>query len=279
MLHGVELLQFPASAPILTEMRARLAWLWGVLGTLAILLPAVPIVAGFLITSGQVNAARRASTFLPAQDRSKRPPAGTAIPSGTGALVAVIVHATAMRSAPAGRQVARIGLKTDFGSPTAMWVVAQSPGWLGVISPAAGNGKVGWIPQDAATLTRVPIELRVSLSSHKLTVLESGKVIQQYTVAVGRPDAPTPTGRFDVTDRLLTGDPAGPYGCCVLALSAVAPHAISDWTGGDRVAIHSTTETSSIGFSVTHGCVRVTLDHGRWLLAHVPLGTPTVISA
>jgi lipoprotein-anchoring transpeptidase ErfK/SrfK len=64
-----------------------------------------------------------------------------------------------------------------------------------------------------------------------------------------------------------------------LALSAMAPHAIADWSGGNRVAIHSTPETASIGNSVTHGCVRVALVDGRWLLNHVPLGTPTLISS
>jgi lipoprotein-anchoring transpeptidase ErfK/SrfK len=160
-----------------------------------------------------------------------------------------------------------------------LWVVDHTPGWLGVISPLAGNGRVGWIPQSAANLTRVPFEVRVSLSAHKLMVLNDGRVLKQYPVAVGKPSSPTPTGRFAVTDRLLTGDPQSAYGCCILALSAMAPHAIADWSGGNRVAIHSTPETASIGNSVTHGCVRVDLAEGRWLLDHVPLGTPTLISS
>jgi lipoprotein-anchoring transpeptidase ErfK/SrfK len=110
-------------------------------------------------------------------------------------------------------------------------------------------------------------------------VHDAGKVVQRYAVAIGRPDAPTPTGRFAVTDRLLTGDPAGPYGCCILALSAHSPHAIQGWTGGDRIAIHSTPDAASIGQAASHGCVRVTMDEGRWLLAHIPLGTPTLISS
>ena len=81
--------------------------------------------------------------------------------------------------------------------------------------------------------------------ARRLTVSDNGKVVQRYTVAVGRPSAPTPTGRFAVTDRLLTGNPSGPYGCCILALSAKSPHAIQGWTGGNRIAIHSTPETST----------------------------------
>jgi lipoprotein-anchoring transpeptidase ErfK/SrfK len=130
-----------------------------------------------------------------------------------------------------------------------------------------------------ASLGRVTWELKVSLRARRLTVLEDGKVRARYTVAIGRPDAPTPTGRFAVTDRLLTGNPAGPYGCCILALSAHSPHAIQGWTGGDRIAIHSTPDLASIGEAESHGCVRVTLPEGRWLLSHIPLGTPTLISS
>ena len=65
----------------------------------------------------------------------------------------------------------------------------------------------------------------------------------------------------------------------MLALSAKSPHEIEGWNGGDRIAIHSTPETSSIGLPVSHGCLRLTLAEGRWLMAHIPLGTPTLISA
>lgn len=170
-------------------------------------------------------------------------------------------------------------MHTEFGSLVAVWVVEQTPGWLGVVSPQAGNGAVGWIPTSDVRLTRVPWELRISLSARQLTVLDRGQVVQRYSVAIGAPDAPTPTGRFAVTDRLTTGDPSGPYGCCILALSAKSPHAIQDWTGGNRIAIHSTPDEGSIGLPVSHGCVRVSLGNGRWLLAHIPLGTPTLINA
>jgi len=109
--------------------------------------------------------------------------------------------------------------------------------------------------------------------------LHGGKVVKRYTIAVGAPGSPTPTGRFAVTDRLTTGDPSGPYGCCILALSARSPHAIQGWAGGNRIAIHSTPETSSIGQAASHGCMRLTLAEGKWLLDHVPLGTPTIIRA
>ena len=186
---------------------------------------------------------------------------------------------TVLRRAPGGRALARIGPRSDFGSPQTLWVREVRAGWLGVTSPEAGNDRLGWIPRGAVELSRVSWELRVSLAARKLTVLEGGRTLERYTVAIGRPSAPTPTGSFAVTDRLLTGDPGGPYGCCILALSARAPHAIQGWSGGDRIAVHSTPETATLGQPVSHGCLRLTLAEGRWLLAHIPLGTPVLISS
>ena len=204
---------------------------------------------------------------------------GPGVPLGFGALVARVRQTTVLRRAPGGRALARIGPRSDFGSPQTLWVREVRVGWLGVTSPEAGNDRLGWIQRDAAELSRVSWELRVSLAARKLTVLEGGRTLKRYTVAIGRPSAPTPTGSFAVTDGLLTGDPGGPYGCCILALSARAPHAIQGWSGGDRIAVHSTPETATLGQPVSHGCLRLTLAEGRWLLAHIPLGTPVLISS
>ena len=254
------------------------------LAGLAALVPVVPIVIGLVIGAGSGAGAATTQTLRlnqapPAVTRTQAAHTQPAIPGGSGSLVALLRRATALRATPGGRTLTRVQTKTQFGSPAAFWVVDHVPGWLGVISSQAGDNRVAWIAQSSASLSRVPWELKVSLGARRLTVLEGGKAVAHYTVAVGAPYAPTPTGRFAVTDRLLTGDPSGPYGCCILALSAHSPHAIQGWTGGTRIAIHSTPETSSIGEAASHGCVRVTLADGRWLLDHIPLGTPTLISS
>ncbi len=188
----------------------------------------VPVLAGLLIGPGSAATPARTPGYTPVTAGGQRlhplpARAGDGIPAGPGALVALVRHATTMRSAPAGAELSKLGTKTEFGSPQALWVVSHVPGWLGVISPLAGNGHVGWIPQSATELGRVDWELKVSLSARRLTVLSGGRLLARYTVAIGSPAAPTPTGRFAVTDRLNTGDPSGPYGCCILALSARLP--------------------------------------------------------
>ena len=166
--------------------------------------------------------------------------ATSALPAGSGAVVAIVRKTTRMRSVPDGPRLARIETRTTFGSPQVVWVVRQSGNWLGVVSSDAGNGRIGWIDRSVTALGRVPWELRITLGARRLTLIDDGKTVKRFTVAVGRPSAPTPIGHFAVTDRLQTGDPNGPYGCCILALSARSPHEIECWNGGDRIAIPST---------------------------------------
>jgi L,D-transpeptidase catalytic domain len=250
------------------------------IGGLLVLVPVVPIVIALVVSSSSVKADTTSlSRYMPlGPPQIVLPkPSFKPLAPGSGALVALIRHPTDMHSRPGGGVIARVGRKTSFGSTQALWVVRQSGDWIGVISPQAGNGRVGWLRTSTAAFVRVSWAIHVSLHRHQVMVLENGKVRKKYTVAIGRPSAPTPTGRFAVTDRLNTGDPSGPYGCCILALSAKSPHAIQGWGGGNRIAIHSTPDSSSIGLPVSHGCLRLTLAEGRWLLEHIPLGTPTVI--
>lgn len=269
----------PTDVPGPESRRPRRARL--VVAVLAGVIPLIPIVIALSVSGsggGGGGAATAGSLYTPvAQTPTSAAPARhPAVARGT--VVALVTHPTAMRSGPGGHAFARLGRRTEFGSPQALWVVRRSGAWLGVVSPQAGNGKLGWIAAADASLVRVDWKLRISLAARRLSVLRNGHLVHRYSVAIGAPDSPTPTGRFAVTDRLTTGDPSGPYGCCILALTATAPHAIQGWSGGNRIAIHSTPETWTIGQAASHGCVRLTLAEGRWLIAHIPLGTPTIIS-
>ena len=111
-----------------------------------------------------------------------------------------------------------------------------------------------------------------------LVALYGGEVVRRIRTSTGVPGASTPTGHFAVTDRLSTGVEEGPYGCCVLALSAVHPLHLSDWDGGNRIAIHATNDTEALGHPASHGCAHVDNADGRWLLANIPDGTPVVVA-
>jgi lipoprotein-anchoring transpeptidase ErfK/SrfK len=110
-------------------------------------------------------------------------------------------------------------------------------------------------------------------------VRRSGRVMQRFRVAVGGPSTPTPVGRFAVTDKLLTENPASVYGCCILALSAHQPHTPQGWGGGNRVAIHATNLPETIGTAASLGCMRAPAEEARRLVRTVPLGTIVTIRA
>lgn len=283
----------------MTDPRSASRWRRGraVAGGVLVLIPLVPIVIALLLSGGDGKASANASTVFtpappasagsgaagPASSTSATATSPTTAPAPAparprGALVAFVRHPTVMRFTPGGHVEARLTTRTSFGSPSTVLVVRRRGPWLGVISALAGNNRVGWIAASATTLSRVPWKITADLARHQLTVYDDGHRVKRYTIAIGKPSAPTPTGRYAVTDRLDTGDPAGPYGCCILALSAKAPHAISGWDGGDRIAIHSTPGPVAPD-SISHGCMHVTIEEGRWLLDHVPLGTPVIVTA
>jgi lipoprotein-anchoring transpeptidase ErfK/SrfK len=217
----------------------------------------------------------RADVATPKHQQSAPAP-----PAVKPTVVARVTRPVAERSAPGkrGHVLGTLGTHTEFGSVTAVPVVTRRGAWLGVISVLAGNGQLGWIPASATASTNVGWRIYVSLARQRITVLYGGAVVKRIRTSTGVAGATTPTGNFAVTDRLSTGVEDGPYGCCVLALSAVQPLHLSDWDGGNRIAIHATDDTEALGHPASHGCAHVDDADGHWLLEHVPDGTPVVIA-
>ena len=115
-------------------------------------------------------------------------------------------------------------------------------------------------------------------SRRTLAVRARGRVLRRMSVAVGRPETPTPTGRFAVTDRLHTGRSDSPYGCCALALSGHQTKLLAGWPGGDWLAVHATPQVESIGQAASLGCIRAKTAQLRWMMRAVPPGAPVFIA-
>ena len=196
-----------------------------------------------------------------------------------GPFGARLVRTAMLRDRPGGRILRAIGPRTEFGSEHVLAVVAQRPGWLGVLTHHVANSQTAWIPSDAAQGLFEPYTLHADLSRRRLVVYRESRVVRRIAVAIGRPGTATPTGRFAVTDALVTGRGDSPYGCCALALSGRQPNVPQGWSGGDRPAIHGTPDERSIGTRATSGCLRAGDRDMRWLLARIPLGTPVRIRA
>ncbi len=178
---------------------------------------------------------------------------------------------------PRGRKALRISARTEWKSPRVLSVVKQDGDWLAVEAAELHNGEVGWMRRSQARIDCVRWSLKVDLSKRALFVRKNGRTVRRVTIAVGGPGHPTPKGRFAVTDRLNVVDKGSPYGCCVLALTGHQRKLPPGWPGGDRLAIHATNDTGSIGKAVSLGCMRTASSQARWLIESVPLGTPVFI--
>ena len=186
---------------------------------------------------------------------------------------------TTLYKRPGERVRIRLSARTEWGSPRIFGVIRRRGDWISVQAPELDNGEVAWIESNRVRLDCVHWAMRANLKKRRLYVQHNGSTVRRFTIAVGRPGNRTPHGRFTVTDKLRVTDPGSPYGCCVLALSGHQTHLPPGWPGGDRLAVHATTELSSLGKAASLGCMRVTSAQARWLIKTIPLGTPLFVKA
>lgn len=206
------------------------------------------------------------------QDRRSRP---------RGTMVAAVRGGASlpMRARPGGRTVARVQARTEFGSRTALSVAKERGHWLGVRSPDLPDERLGWVDarSDALSLDRTTYSITADLSRKRVELRRGDRLVKRLSVAIGRPESPTPTGRFAVTDKLAGGDYGSYYGCCILALSGHQSNPPPGWQGGNRLAIHGTNAPSTIGTAASAGCLRGSDSALQVLMRHVPVGTPVRI--
>ena len=211
-----------------------------------------------------------------AEARAAATARAAALPPGD--LGAEILRSTPLRARPGGRVIARLGRRTAFGGPQVLAVVARRGAWIGVLHHRMPNGRPGWIPLATARILREPWSVEIDLSAGRALVRRDGEVVDRFRVATGAAGTATPTGRFAVTDRLVTG-PGSVYGCCILALSGRQTSLPRGWPGGDRIALHGTPDTRSVGRPVTHGCLRAAEPAMRRLMRRLPVGSRVTVRA
>ena len=193
--------------------------------------------------------------------------------SGGASVVAYVRpgRAVSLRARPNGRSVGVVGRRTVFGSRLALPVVQRrGDRWLGVVSAAMPNGRLGWVDARSGALAfaRVRVRVEVDRSRRLLRVWSGSRVVRRIHVGVGGRGSPTPLGRFSITDKLRGRNYGSYYGCCILALSGHQPHTPRGWTGGARLAIHG----GATG-AVSAGCLHASSRDLHYLMRVVPLGT------
>ena len=123
----------------------------------------------------------------------------------------------------------------------------------------------------------------IDRGANTLVLYDGMRKVRSFRVATGSPRYPTPSGTWKLVDKQrypwwyppasdwarglkpVPPGPGNPLGTRWMGLSAYA------------VGIHGTPDAASIGFSASHGCIRMNVWEAEWLFERVRLGTPVVI--
>jgi lipoprotein-anchoring transpeptidase ErfK/SrfK len=139
------------------------------------------------------------------------------------------------------------------------------------------------VVKPAVTARKVGPALIVDRGLHHVTLWINGRLVRQLGVAVGQPAYPTPTGAFSIVtmqrdptwtppdspwaagEQPIGPGPGNPLGTRWMGLSAPG------------VGLHGTPDAASIGYSASHGCIRMRIPDAEWLFDHVVVGAPVWI--
>lgn len=107
-----------------------------------------------------------------------------------------------------------------------------------------------------AAAHRAKRQVLVSIPDRKLAVLENGAVLRTFVVSVGSPASPSPTGKFEIVNRLA--NPAYYHAGVVIPAGKQNPLG-PRWVGLSKqgYGIHGTSVPGSIGKAASHGCIRL----------------------
>jgi lipoprotein-anchoring transpeptidase ErfK/SrfK len=149
--------------------------------------------------------------------------------------------------------------------------------------------------------TRVPLQLLTRPVAAQRTVANFGpaivvtrgvntlklyngrRLVRTFHVATGQAAYPTPAGVWRIVDMQHNPWWRPPTSAWARGLKPIPPGPGNPlgtrWMGLDAsgVGIHGTNAPASIGYSLSHGCIRMQIPEAEWLFQHVRLGTPVVI--
>ncbi len=164
------------------------------------------------------------------------------------------------------------------------------------------NAMLGALPRLLSDGTRAPLQLItrpvpaqrtiahfgpvivVTRATNTLRLYNGRKLVRTFPVATGQAIYPTPAGVWRIMNKQR--DPwwyPPTYDAWAKGLKPVPPGPSNPlgtrWMGlnAPGVGIHGTDAPTSIGYSASHGCVRMHVPDAEWLFEHVRVGTPVVI--
>jgi len=122
--------------------------------------------------------------------------------------------------------------------------------------------------------------------SNRLYLYRNMKLWRIFPVATGQSAYPTPLGHFDIVVKAENPwwyPPASPWAAGAKPIPPGPGNPLGTrWMGlsADGVGIHGTPDSASIGYSASHGCIRMYVPDAEWLFNRVEVGTQVfVVSA
>jgi lipoprotein-anchoring transpeptidase ErfK/SrfK len=135
----------------------------------------------------------------------------------------------------------------------------------------------------AVTRSSIGPVIVIRRGSNHLYLYKGSRFLRVFGVATGQSRYPTPLGRWQVVvkwrnpwwyppssswakgQKPIPPGPGNPLGTRWMGLSA------------SGVGIHGTPDDTSIGYSASHGCIRMHISDAEWLFNHVTIGTTVFI--
>ncbi len=136
----------------------------------------------------------------------------------------------------------------------------------------------------ARTIARFGPVIVVTRSTNTLRLYSGRRLVRTFPVATGQAIYPTPAGVWRIMDKQR--DPwwyPPTYDSWAKGLQPVPPGPSNPlgtrWMGlnAPGVGIHGTDAPTSIGYSASHGCIRMHVPDAEWLFERIRVGTPVVI--
>jgi hypothetical protein len=119
--------------------------------------------------------------------------------------------------------------------------------------------------------------------SNRLHLYRGMRPWRVFPVATGQPSYPTPLGRFSIVVKWRNPwwyPPASPWAQGLKPIPPGPGNPLGTrWMGlsAPGVGIHGTPDAASIGYSASHGCIRMRIPDAEWLFRHVRIGTTVFI--
>jgi len=123
--------------------------------------------------------------------------------------------------------------------------------------------------------------LILKLRERRVYVYERDKVLANYRVAIGKKGWETPTGSFQVIQKVRTPLWKNPWNGRISKPGPRSPLGerwVGFWTDGkNTIGFHGTAGEHLIGRAVSHGCVRMRNADIKAMFDMVEIGTPVVV--